>query len=65
MKMSEIIAKTDKEILIDIQSLKRESMNLKFHKATGELTNPSRFKVVRKLIARYKTIITQRKNTAN
>lgn len=60
-----MMTKTDKEILTDIHNLKREAMNLKFHKATGELTNPSRFKVVRKLIARYKTIVNQRKNTAN
>lgn len=65
MKMAEIITKTDKEIFAEIESLKRELMNLKFQKAAGELANPSRFKAVRRLVARYKTLLSQRKNTAN
>ncbi len=64
MKMSDILTKTDKEIVIEIYNLKREMLNLKFQKAAGELSNPSRCRVVRKLIAKFKTVASQRKNKA-
>jgi large subunit ribosomal protein L29 len=65
MKIVEIRTKTDKEISDEIQKLKRESVNLKFQKATGELTNTARFKVVRRLVAKLKTVQCERTKTAN
>lgn len=40
---------------------KKELLNLRFQKSTGELANISRFSIVRKEIARVKTELTRRK----
>ena len=60
MKMREIIDKDGPQITSEILVLKRELMNLRFRKQAGELSNTSRFKEVRKLIARLKTVLVQR-----
>ena len=39
---------------------RQELMNLRFQMVTGQLTDTTRFKVTRRLIARYETILTQR-----
>ena len=57
MKIEELKNKTLdqlKSILID---LKKESFNLRFQKANGQLENTSRVKVVKRSIARVLTLI--------
>lgn len=57
MKIDELKNKTIdqlKSILID---LKKESFNLRFQKANGQLENTSRVKVVKRSIARVLTLI--------
>jgi large subunit ribosomal protein L29 len=39
---------------------RQELMNLRFQMVTGQLTDTTRFKVTRRLIARYETILNQR-----
>ena len=57
MKIEELKNKTLdqlKSILID---LKKESFNLRFQKANGQLENTSRVKVVKRSVARVLTLI--------
>ena len=60
MKAKEIRQMSDKELDTQLQELKSELFNLRFQLATGQLDNPLRIKVVRKDIARVKTILRER-----
>jgi len=43
----------------ELVELRREQFNLRMQRGTGQLSNPSRFKAVRKQIARIKTRMTE------
>jgi large subunit ribosomal protein L29 len=60
MKASEVRAKGDDELREQLLQLKKEQFNLRFQKATGQLENTSRVRVVRRDIARIKTILAAR-----
>ncbi len=60
MNVKEIRAKSNAELLKEINSLKEELFNLRFQQATGQLDNPARMREVKKTIARIKTVITER-----
>ena len=60
MKANEIRNLTDSAIVEKIDELKSELFSLRFQQATGQLTNNSRIREVRKTIARMKTIIHER-----
>ncbi|MBL0318386.1 MAG: 50S ribosomal protein L29 [Alphaproteobacteria bacterium] len=60
MKIDEIRTKSVEELQGQIEDLKRESMNLRFQKATHELAKVSRIKEVRRTIARILTIIREK-----
>ena len=60
MKANEIRQMTDQELSTQLLDLKSELFNLRFQLATGQLDNPMRIKVVRKDIARIKTVIRER-----
>ena len=45
--------------------LKKEQFNLRFQAAGGQVENPSRAKIVRREIARIKTVLGQRTSAAN
>ncbi len=60
MKANDFRNLTTAEIEQNVTSLKEELFNLRFQLATGQLENTSRIKVVRKDIARAKTILRQR-----
>ncbi|MGO1369129.1 MAG: 50S ribosomal protein L29 [Senegalia sp. (in: firmicutes)] len=60
MKASELRDMTIKELDNKLAELKSELFNLRFQLATGQLDNPMRIKVVRKDIARVKTITRER-----
>ena len=51
---------TDDQLQTQLSELKREAFNLRFQAATNQLEKPSRVKVVRRTIARIKTLQTQR-----
>ncbi|OQX56349.1 MAG: 50S ribosomal protein L29 [Candidatus Cloacimonas sp. 4484_209] len=57
----ELRDKTDDELLVDLRNLYEELFNLRISKVSGNLTNPSRFKQVRKDIARIKTLLNSRR----
>ena len=57
-------ARTDDQLAEQLVELKREQFNLRFKAATNQLEKPSRVTVVRKTIARIKTLQTQRAREA-
>ena len=52
---------TSQELETKIKELKEELFNLRFQLATGQLENTARIKMVKKDIARVKTILAERK----
>ena len=56
----DIKVKTDDQLATELAELKREQFNLRFQSATNQLEKPSRVRVVRRTIARIKTLQTQR-----
>ena len=52
------------QLQAELLELRKEQFNLRMQRGTGQLTNPARFKVVRRQIARVKTRINElAKNT--
>ena len=60
MKASELRAKSDDELNTELLALRREAFNLRMQQGTGQLARPSQMQVVRKDIARIKTILNER-----
>ena len=56
--------KSVEELQGAVADLKKELFNLRFQKASGELSNQSRFRVARREIARILTHLRQTKNAA-
>ena len=52
--------KTDDQLQQDLAELKREQFNLRFQSATNQLEKPARVRVVRRTIARIRTLQNQR-----
>lgn len=57
MKQEELKGKTQDELKEMVGYLKKELFNLRFQKATDEVKNTSRFREVKKSIARIKTFM--------
>ncbi len=55
-RLSDIKAMTEDQLNDEVLKLKKEQFNLRFQRATGQLENTSRVRVVRRDIARTKTI---------
>jgi len=57
------IRKMDTEnILKEIDNLMKELFDLRFKQATGQLENTARIGIVKKTIARMKTVLTERES---
>jgi large subunit ribosomal protein L29 len=64
MAAKEITEAGRPQLQAELLELRKEQFNLRMQRGTGQLTNPSRFKVVRRQIARVKTRINElAKNT--
>jgi len=61
MKASDARAVTVDQLDDEVLKLKKEQFNLRFQRATGQLENTSRVRVVRRDIARMKTIARQKR----
>lgn len=61
MKGEDVRAKTSDELVDQLRDLKKEQFNLRFQQATGQLENTSRYRVLRRDIARIKTVLGQRR----
>ena len=62
--IDDLKVKSDDQLQQQLLELKREQFNLRFQAATNQLEKPSRVTVVRKTIARIKTLQTQRAREA-
>jgi large subunit ribosomal protein L29 len=59
MKMTDVRAMTADQMKDEILKLKKEQLNLRFQQATGQMSNTSRVRQVRRDIARIKTMQAQ------
>ncbi len=59
MKISELRGKTVDQLNDLLGELKRESLNLRFQKVTGELEKTSRIREVRRSAAQVKTLLNE------
>ena len=59
VKAEALRAKTLDELKTQLVDLKKEQFNLRFQVAGGQVENPSRAKIVRREIARIKTVLRQ------
>ena len=59
VKAEALRAKTSDELKTQLVELKKEQFNLRFQGAGGQVENPIRAKIVRREIARIKTVLGQ------
>jgi large subunit ribosomal protein L29 len=64
MKARDLRTKSDDELKEELTRLHKESFNLRFQAASGQLENSARKRQVRRQIARSKTIINERRRGA-
>ena len=60
VKASELRAQTSDELKTKLLSLKKEQFNLRFKVASGENENSSRIRIIRREIARLKTVLSEK-----
>lgn len=60
MKAAELRDKTPEELREKLAELKKESFNLRFQQATGQMENTSGFRRARRDAARVKTILNEK-----
>lgn len=60
-KASDVRAKTPDELKALLLDLRKEQFNLRFQRASGQLQDTARVRVVRRDIARVKTIAAQKR----
>lgn len=61
MKAHELRTKSDEELQSEVLSLARKRFNLRMQQGTGQLSRPSEMKVLRRDLARVKTVINERR----
>ncbi len=64
MKAADLKGKTRDELKEQLLTLRREQFNLRFQQASGQLEKLSRFREVRRDIARIKTVLHQQASGA-
>ena len=57
MKIDDLKTKSEGELKVELDNLKKEAFNLRFQQATGQLENTARVRQVRRSVARVKTIL--------
>lgn len=63
-KAADIRAKTDDELSTRLGELKKAQFNLRFQKASGQLTNTAQVSETRKEIAQVQTVLGERRRGA-
>ncbi len=63
-RLSDLRVMTEDQLSDEILRLKKEQFNLRFRRATGQLEDTSTVRVVRRDIARAKTLASMKRNTA-
>jgi large subunit ribosomal protein L29 len=64
MKVADVRAMTLDQLDDEVLKLKKEQFNLRFQRATGQLENTARVRIIRRDIARMKTIAAQKRTGA-
>ena len=64
MKAQDLRTKSDDELKDQLGDLQKETFNLRFQRASGQLENTARVRAVRREIARIKTILGDRRRKA-
>lgn len=65
MKAADLKTKTDDELKDQLADLRKEAFNLRFQAASGQLENTTRARLVRRDIARVKTVLGGRRASAD
>lgn len=65
MKANDVRAQTPDQLEEELAKLKKEQFNLRFQKATGQLENTARVRVVRRDIARIQTVLRAKRTAEN
>jgi large subunit ribosomal protein L29 len=60
MKATDLRGKTPDQLRDELARLKKESFNLRFQQATGQLENTARFEAVRRDAARVLTVLNEK-----
>jgi len=63
-KVAEYLDKSQDQLTDELTKLKKEQFNLRFQRASGQLENTARIRVVRHDIARVMTVLNQRGGNA-
>ena len=63
MKAEDLRTKTPDQLKDDLLALRKEAFNLRFQRASGQLENTARVRVVRRNIARIKTVLRAQSET--
>lgn len=61
-KINELRTKEPKDLLESLKESKREQMNLRFQKANDVLESSRRIRIIRRQIARIKTVMNEKRN---
>ena len=61
MKIGDVRQMSADQLEDEILKLKKEQFNLRFQRATGQLENTSRVRVIRRDIAKMKTVVRENK----
>lgn len=64
MNANEMREKTPDQLREELANLKKESFNLRFQQATGQLENASRIRAARRAAARVKTVLNEKAQAA-
>ena len=65
MNASDLREKTRDQLLDELANLKKESFNLRFQRATGQLENTARIRAVKRDTARVKTVLNEKAAAAS
>ena len=63
-RLSDLKVMSDDQLSDEVLKLKKEQFNLRFQRATGQLENTSRVRVIRRDIARAKTLASAKRKSA-
>ncbi|WP_108888942.1 50S ribosomal protein L29 [Shimia sp. Alg240-R146] len=64
MNANELREKTPDQLREELANLKKESFNLRFQQATGQMENPALIRAARRNAARVKTILNEKAKSA-
>ena len=64
MKIADIRSKTVDQLKDELADMRKEQFNLRFQRASGQLENVSRVRVVRRDIAKIMTVLAERQRAS-